>query len=76
MILRVKDLAANLDEETTLGLSMSSTKYSWSKRDICHFNFIQPGDNDSREVEIVRDEIIVESVVLDFLKVKINYLPI
>ena len=29
----------------------------------------QPGENDSREVEIVRDEIIVESVVLEYVEV-------
>ena len=71
MILRVKDEATGLDEETnTWTLDKAVNNIRGPKGAPITLTLYQPGDNDSREVEIVRDEIIVESVVLEFLEIE------
>jgi carboxyl-terminal processing protease len=67
MILRVKDEAAGLDEETnTWTLDKAVKNIRGPKGSVITLTVYQPGDNDSREVEIIRDEIVVESVTLEF----------
>lgn len=68
MILRVKDLAADLNEETSgWTLDKAVQKIRGAKGTTVSLTLHHPGDSESREVEIVRDEIIVESVVLEFI---------
>jgi carboxyl-terminal processing protease len=67
MILRVKDEANGLDEETnTWTLDKAVKNIRGPKGSPVTLTIYQPGDNDSRELEIIRDEIIVESVTLEF----------
>lgn len=69
MILRVKDEATGLDEETaTWTLNDAVQNIRGPKGTFVTLTLFQPGDEDSREVEIMRDEIIVESVVLEFVE--------
>jgi carboxyl-terminal processing protease len=71
MILRVKDEAAGLDEETsTWTLDETVKKIRGPKGVPVTLTLYQPGDNDSREIAIVRDEIIVETVVLEFVEIE------
>ncbi|KUK84289.1 MAG: Carboxyl-terminal protease [Microgenomates bacterium 39_6] len=70
MILHVKDEAAGLDEDTsTWTLDDAVQNIRGPKGTAVTLTLFQPGDNDSREVEIVRDEIIVESVVLEYVEI-------
>jgi carboxyl-terminal processing protease len=69
MILHVRDEAAGLDEDTSnWTLDQAVQNIRGPKGMPVTLTLFQPGDNDSREVEIVRDEIIVESVVLEFVE--------
>jgi len=70
MILHVKDEAAGLDEDTSnWTLDKAVQNIRGPKGAPVTLTLFQPGENDSREVEIVRDEIIVESVVLEYVEV-------
>ena len=69
MILHVKDVATGLDEETsTWTLDKAVQNIRGPKGSPVVLTLFQPGDNDSREVEIIRDEIIVESVTYEFIE--------
>ncbi len=68
MILQVNDVAANLNEETSgWTLDEAVQKIRGPKGTKVSLTLRQPAESENREVEIVRDEIIVESVVLDFI---------
>lgn len=69
MILHVKDMATGLDEETsTWTLDKAVQNIRGPKGSPVVLTLFQPGDSDSREVEIIRDEIIVESVTYEFIE--------
>ena len=69
MILHVKDVATGLDEETsTWTLDKAVQNIRGPKGSPVVLTLFQPGDSDSREVEIIRDEIIVESVTYEFIE--------
>lgn len=69
MILRVKDVATGLDEETdNWTLDQAVKNIRGPKGTPVILTLFKKGDNDSREVEILRDEIIVESLTLEFIE--------
>jgi carboxyl-terminal processing protease len=71
MILRVKDAATGLDEETSSWtLDEAVQKIRGPQGTAVTLTIYQTGDNDSREIEIIRDEIIVENVVLEFIEIE------
>lgn len=70
IILHAKDTALGLDEDTgkwTLDDAVKNIRGTKGAPII--LTLYQPGDPDSRDVEIFRDEIIVESVTVDFQEI-------
>ena len=71
MITHVKDEVAGLDEDTgkwTLDDAVKNIRGKQGSKVV--LTLYQEGDTDAREAEIVRDEIIVESVTVEFIEEK------